>query len=223
MLQLRSRSLGEFIRLGLLLTTLVSTLWWLSPLPLAPDPTWTLFGAKLTFLSIMMAVGWWQYQYFYEEFRDFYQKIAPAWDGWVALMKSTDELDELVSRAERAGITTAEARAARDQVRRDRERLQGIEKNRQEVLAVTDENLNHYQTAISLLFGVGFTLLVSLVADLIDRTVATHRAVVAVSFGGFVIALIMFVCLMVYYLWVVSSQMRTIRKGAEKYRGIRFS
>lgn len=220
-LRLRRRSLGEFISLGLLLTLLLSISWWWSDLPLIPDDTWTLFGAKLTFLSIMLAAGWFQYQYFYGEFVRFYGEFVPAWERQSADRKIADEVDRMVLVAAQAGLMTKEVAQAGEQVRRTREMLQAADEGRQRALEVMERAWEHYEVSLSLLFGVGSSLLVSLLVDLVEHTTVTGRALVALSYGSFVIALLMFVGLMVYYFRVVGFQFRAVREDAKKYRADR--
>ncbi len=214
--------LWDFILLTLLLVVIAWSILWIVPLPLPSDPTWTFLGAKLTFLSIILAVGLIQYGYFYEVFKRFYLETAPSWQGWLVSKKTTDEWDEIVTKMEQAGNITQEVKAGREQIQANRQRLKEVEENRKTMISGIEGDLKHFEKTLFLLFGVGFALLVSLVADLIDRIIEGHRAWVALSHGAFISALLLFVVLLIYYAIVVVRQMERLRADAEKYQDIQF-
>jgi hypothetical protein len=152
-----------------------SLILWCLPLFL-PVIDWRFFAAKLTFLWIMLAVGTFQYNFFYDiAFRQFFWRYMPEW-----------------------------------------ERLK--QEFRQALLIDIESALRHFSTALALLFGVGITLVISVTADFIELVFIQLRLWRALSYGSFIIALVVFVTLCVCYLLLVRRELRVVQ---EKIRGLR--
>lgn len=197
-------------RTSLLASILVSLIFWQFPFETSAATAEMMFGGKLTFVSILLAAGTFQYRYFYEElFLKMKRELFPWLEGWSALAQSIDKAQEVALEAEKAMIRVRPIKTEEilQWFLSERQKLKDAEKYRQELAPKLQSDYGHFLTALSLQFGVGSGLLVSLFADFLYFTVSKQPLFLAFSFGGFGVALLTFTGLIVYYARAVRRQL----------------
>jgi len=200
---------------------LSGVIYYFFPYVLSPDKGWTLFGTKLTFLSILVAVGWLQYEYLYRIGNRFTSESIPSLDGWKVSKDNADKFEASIISIEQLGGNSAEFRK---QLADQRTKLKEIEITKQNYLSWLEIQWRHFELTLSLLFSVIFILLFSVITDWFQN--AGHQlhqfheniVLIAISHGSFIAAIIIFSFLMFYYLRTVSFETHYYKTQTQKYR-----
>jgi hypothetical protein len=176
---------------GGVLTIVVSAIIYLwFPDTSVPDQQWQLFNAKLGFLSIMVAVGWLQYEYFVRICTRIHDEVIP----------------HLNSHRSQTGEAQHEPFHH----------------------PVWSEWLNlkweQFDRRFPLLFGVVFTLLISVIVDW-EKNATTdkhifhnHPLLTALSQGSLMVVMFLFTTLLVFYLVSVNSDMKHFKAAINKIK-----
>lgn len=134
--------------------------------------------------------------------------LPSSLEGWSALAQSIDKAEEVALEREQAMATVRPIKygETRQWFESQRQKLKDAEKNRQEVAPKLQSDYDQLLTALSLQFGVGSALLVSLFADFLYFALSKQSLFLAFSFGGFAVALLTFTGLIICYARVVRRQ-----------------
>jgi len=198
-----------------LLTFLISFILGWFPFPLN-TVTWGLFGSKLTFLSILLAAGFFQYGYFYKVFLEVFNERVPEWESWDRLKNAMESMEDTIEQLQK--ITPLQPLYKK--MAKDRLNLKFEQLKRPEVVARLRRDIDQFSAALSLQFGIASCLFLSLGADLIDRVLVAHRVWIALSFGSLFSSLFVFVVMAIYYGRVVIVQLRGMEETIKKFDSV---
>jgi len=206
-------------RVALLACVDVGLVFYLFPLETTPDTAKMMFGGKLTFVSILLAAGTFQYRYFYEEHAlKLFQELSPWLSTFNAISQSIDKVAETVSRdAEALKAVRPINPQLLHEIRTVRKRLKEAENYRRQVAPELQHAQRHFSIALSMLCGVSSSLLLSLFADFLYFTVSRQAVLLAFSFGGFAVALLLFASLIAYYAIAVKRHLDLTQKHVRSF------
>ena len=218
-----------FSRLCIGASLLTALALWISPISLPHEVGRDLLGEKMTFLSIMLAAGFFQYGYFYETFSKVYKEWVPNWEGWLALKQVTENREKVAEVAYENKMDTLPLNLRESiarlnlQVTLDKKRLEEADEIKVRVLNGFREDVDHFLKALSIQFGIGSCLLLSVFADIGFPFGRFSRLLAAASFTSLLVSLILFAVMLIYYAGVVKRQFGLLRNTAEQYKNVRFS
>lgn len=190
------------------------------PYLLSPDKGWALFSAKLTFLSVLVAVGWLQYQYFYDIAKRFRDVFKPAWDGWIESKHTADQWEQSLIQLEAMGAKNPKSREELDKLRA---KLREVEENKKQNIVWLNAQWSHFEAALSILFGIIFVLIISVIVDWLQNAPQQLHSfheepiLISISHGSFIVSIILFFVLICYYLLRVSCDIGYFRDETRKY------
>ena len=177
---------------SIVLTVAVSAIiYFRFPDTLVPDQQWQLFSAKLAFLSIMVAVGWLQYEYFSRICIRIHDDVFPY------LNRQAD--------AQRGDVKSATMNHVvwSDWMEQKWEQFQ-----------------SRFPLLFGVIFVLVISVVADWVQNATTEKypLHSHPYLTAISHGSFLVSLLLFTILLIYYLKSISSDMRYFTHEMQEHR-----
>ena len=164
-----------------------------------------------------------QYEYLYKIGTRFTDQTIPSLEGWKVSKENADQLESTLTQIKKSGGNTTQLE---QQLNLQRDKLRSMEHAKKQHLDWLDTQWIHFEQILSLLFGVLFLLLISVLCDWLlnamqeSQEYRNNPLLTALSHASFLASLIIFTIMMCYYLWNVSSETHHYKSQTQKYKDI---